>query len=87
MWELSDSNVVTMSRYCRLLSLLLNAFQTYISYQHKILIIGKLLATVVMVGKLLVNPNISRHNTRHGLCNIGYGSKQKSAHTFVSDSV
>ena len=24
---------------------------------------------------------------RHGLCNIGYGSEQKSAHAFVSDSV
>ena len=64
MWELSDNNVVTMSHYRRLLSLLLDAFQTYILYQHKILIIGKLLATVLMVGKLLVNPNISRHNTR-----------------------
>ena len=44
-WELSD-NMVTIP-------LLLDAFQTYISYQHKILIIGKLLATVMMVGKLL----------------------------------
>ena len=52
-WKLSDNIVVTMSRYRRLLTLLLDAFQTFISYQHKILIIGKLLATVMMVGKLL----------------------------------
>ena len=48
-WELSDTNMVTSP-------LLLDAFQTYISYQHKIVIIGKLLVSVMMVDKLLVTP-------------------------------
>ena len=48
-WELSDNNMGTIS-------LLLDAFQTYISYQHKIVIIGKLLVSVMMVDKLLVTP-------------------------------
>ena len=41
-WELSDNNMVTIP-------LLLDAFQTYISYQRKIVIIGKLLVTVMMM--------------------------------------
>ena len=41
-WELSDNTVVTIP-------LLLDAFQTYISYQRKIVIIGKLSVTVMMM--------------------------------------
>ena len=48
-WELSDNNVATIP-------LLLDSSQTCISYQCKIVIIGKLLVTVMMVGKLLVTP-------------------------------
>ena len=41
-WELSDNNMFTIP-------LLLDALQTYISYQCKIGIIGKLLVTVMMM--------------------------------------